>query len=214
LQRLTTLELVVRLRRRIGGVRAGSNGLIYGLSGLGQAVLDFGQDTTRRHRRVSNTKPAFQDHTLAVSETFVQLVERARAGRAEILDFTSEPRCWRRFSGMAGQVITLKPDAFVRLGVGEYEVSAFLEIDLDSESAPTIARKLGVYRAYWNSGTEQQRFGVFPKTWWLVPDTPRLEAITRTIRRLPAEAHQLFTVCLLSEAADQLTQAPTEGGAQ
>jgi hypothetical protein len=214
LQRLTTLELVVRLRRRIGGMRAGSNGLIYGLSGLGQAVLELGQDDSRRHRRMSETKPAFQNHTLAVAETYVQLVERARTGRAELLDFASEPQCWRRFSGMAGQIITLKPDAFVRLGVSGYEVSAFLEMDLDSESLPTISRKLGVYVAYWRSGTEQHRHGVMPKTWWLVPNAARLAAIRRTIQRLPAEARELFAVCLIAEAADQLTHVPAEGGAQ
>ncbi|WP_103336945.1 replication-relaxation family protein [Amycolatopsis sp. CA-126428] len=216
LQRLTTLELVVRLPRRIGGLRAGSDGIVYGLSGLGQAVLDLGHREPRRHRRVSYTKPAFQDHTLAVSELLVQLVDRARDDQAKLLGFTSEPNCWRRFSGLAGELITLKPDGFVRLGVddGRYEISAFLEIDLDSESAPTIRRKLGVYHAYWNSGIEQQRFGVFPKTWWLVPDAARLEAITRVIARLPEETQELFTVCLLSEAADQLTQVPLEGGAR
>lgn len=213
LQRLTTLGLVVRLRRRIGGVRAGSSGLIYGLSGLGQAVLDLGQDHSRRHRRVANTKPAFQDHTLAVSELYVRLVERARTGNAELLVFTSEPRCWRPFAGLAGQAVILKPDAYVRLGVGEYEISAFLEVDLDSESLPTIARKMAAYVAYWRSGIEQQHFGIFPKTWWLVPDAARLAAISRTIRRLSAEAQPLFAVCLLSEAADRLTQVPTEGGA-
>ncbi|TDP96387.1 replication-relaxation family protein [Labedaea rhizosphaerae] len=213
LQRLTTLGLVIRLRRRVGGVRAGSDGVIYGLSGLGQAVLDLGRDTRRRHRRVNETKPAFQNHTLAVSDVLVQLVDRARAGRAELLGFTNEPQCWRRFSGIAGQMITLKPDAFVRIGVGGYEISAFLEVDLDSESAPTIARKLVVYVAYWRSGTEQRRRGVVPKTWWLVPDTARLQSIARVIGRLPQEEQALFTVGLLPKAADLLTQAPSEGGA-
>jgi hypothetical protein len=215
LQRLSTLELVVRLRRRIGGIRSGSAGYIYGLSGLGQAVLDLGQDTAGRHRRVNETKPAFQNHTLAVAETYVQLVERARTGHGELLDFTTEPQCWRRFSGMAGEVVTLKPDGFVRLGVGGYEVSAFLEADLDSESAPTIRRKLDVYLAYWRSGIEQRHYDVFPKVWWLVPEAARLEVVARTIRQLPSDGQELFAVCLITEAADRLTQpVADEGGAR
>jgi hypothetical protein len=177
LQRLTTLQLVVRLRRRIGGVRAGSDGYLYGQSGLGQAVLDLGHDGTRRHRRAAETTPAFQDHTLAVAETYVQLVERSRSDAVDLQEFTAEPGCWRRFSGQAGQVITLKPDAFVRLGVAGYENSAFVELDLDTESLPTIARKADAYVAYWRSGIEQHRYGVFPRCWWLVPDTARREAI-------------------------------------
>jgi hypothetical protein len=215
LQRLSVLGLVVRLRRRIGGIRSGSAGYIYGLSGLGQAVLDLGQDAAGRHRRVNETKPAFQNHTLAVSETYVQLVERARTGHGELLDFASEPDCWRRFSGGAGEVVTLKPDAFVRLGVGGYEVSAFLEADLDSESAPTIRRKLDVYLAYWRSGIEQRHYDVFPKVWWLVPDVARLEVVARTIHQVPSEGQQLFTVCRLGEAAELLTQpVADEGGAR
>lgn len=214
MQRLTELGLIVRLRRRVGGVRSGSHGYVYGLSGLGQAVLDVGGEPGKRHRRVVETKPAFQLHTLAISEVCVRLVEHCRAGSAELLDFAGEPRSWRQFPGMAGQVATLKPDAFVRLGVGEYEVSGFVEMDLDTESLPTIARKLAVYIAYWRSGLEQRRHDVFPKTWWLVPDTARGHALARTITRLPAGAQELFTVCLIPEFVDLITQRPTEGGAR
>lgn len=214
LQRLTELGAIVRLRRRVGGVRAGSQGFVYALSGLGQAVLDLGHHPTHRRQRTADTKPAFQTHALAVSETVVRLVERCRTGQADLLDVAAEPRCWRRFPGLGGQTVTLKPDAFVRLGVSGYEVSAFVEMDLDTESLPTIARKLAVYIAYWRSGLEQQRLGVFPMTWWLVADTARGQAIARTIGRLPAETRALFTVCLASQFVDLLTQRPTEGGAR
>src|SRR6266545_969318 len=99
LRRLTELGLVVRLRRRVGGVRAGSQGFVYGLRGLGQSVLDLGQETPQRHRRVIDTKPAFADHVLAVAELCVSL--RERTGRdAQALEFVSEPACWRRFGGV------------------------------------------------------------------------------------------------------------------
>ena len=214
LQRLTELGLIVRLRRRIGGVRSGSHGYVYGLSGLGQAVLDVGREVPSRHRRVRDTKPAFQRHTLAVSEICVQLVEHCRAGEADLLEFAGEPRAWRRFPGLAGQTVILKPDGFVRLGIDGYEVSGFLEIDLDTESLPTIARKLAVYVAYWRSGTEDRQHGVFPRVWWLVPNTVRAQAIARTIARLPEEARPLFAVCLLADFTRLITHRPTEGGAR
>ncbi|WP_326955141.1 replication-relaxation family protein [Amycolatopsis sp. NBC_01286] len=213
LQRLFTLELVVRLRRRIGGLRTGSAGYLYGLSGLGAAVLDLGQAPSQRHRRAYEAQTAFQDHTLAVAETYVQLVERTRAGRAELLDFTFEPRCWRTFYGVGGALTTLKPDGYARVGIGGWEYSTFLEIDLNSESAPTIRRKLEAYVRYWNSGAEQRQYGVFPRVWWFVPDGTRAAVITREIHKLLKEARVLFRVGLLHEAADVLTQ-PTEGGAR
>src|SRR4051795_11692450 len=43
LQRLTALGLLTRLERRVGGIHAGSEGQVVGLSGLGHAVLDVGE---------------------------------------------------------------------------------------------------------------------------------------------------------------------------
>lgn len=214
LTRLTRLQTVVRLRRRIGGMRAGSQGFVYGLSGLGQAVLDVGNPTPRRHRRVVETKPAFAHHALAISELRVRLAEFAHELPAVQLNFAAEPGCWRPFAGLAGQTVVLKPDAFVRVQCDGYELSAFVEVDLATESLPTINRKLAVYVAYWRSGVEQDRHGLFPRTWWLVPDAARLTALQGVIARLPAETQPLFAVCLTADAVAHLTEVPTEGGAQ
>ncbi|RSM82554.1 hypothetical protein DMH04_25520 [Kibdelosporangium aridum] len=214
LQRLTELRLIIRLERRVGGVRSGSQGFCYVLSGLGQAVLDLEEPAPRRHRRVVETKPAFHNHALAVTETFVQVVERCRSRRAQLLEWSGEPRCWRRFAGSHGQVLTLKPDSYARLAMDDYELSTFLELDLDTESLPTITRKLDLYVAYWRSGIEQHRHGVFPAVWWLVPSLARLDAISSAVRRLPEDVRDLFTGSLIDEAADVLTQPNLEGGAR
>jgi len=211
LQRLTTLRLVVRLERRIGGIRAGSEGHLYALSGLGQAVLGVGGPIGRRRRPMGETKPWFQNHLLAVAELAVELTTHTRDGRVELLAFETEPACWRRFTGSGGQLITLKPDAFVRVGLGEYEQRAFIEMDLSTESLPTIEGKCRRYVAYWRTGREQQAHGVFPRVWWLVPSEPRLASIAGVIRRLAQEAQALFTVVLSSQAVDQLTGWPAAG---
>lgn len=214
LARFHRLGLVVRLRRRIGGVRAGSQGYIYGLTGLGLAVLDVGHPNPPRHRRVVETKPAFADHALAVAELRVQLTEFSRQHPGAQVDFAAEPQCWRTLPGPGGVVVTLKPDAFVQVERNGYELTSFVEVDMATESLPTIRRKLDVYVAYWRSGLEQERSNVFPRTWWSVPTTARAEAIQYAIRRLPAEARELFAVCLTDEAVTRLTEIPNdEGGA-
>lgn len=212
LQRLTELGAVVRLRRRVGGIRAGSEGHVYGLSGLGFAVLN--PEATQRYRRVPETKLAYAAHVLAVSELGVTLHERARAGRCVLSEFRAEPGCWRWFDGIGGRR-ALKPDAYARLDVEGYELSAFIEQDMDTESLPIIRRKLDLYVDYWRTGAEQDQHGVFPRVWWLVPDEHRLTAITNTIRQVSTDARDLFTVALTPEAADQLTRLPQlEGGPQ
>jgi hypothetical protein len=214
MRRLTELRVVIRLERRVGGVRAGSEGYIFGLSGLGHAVLALGQEDARRHRKVPETRLAFESHVLAVTELAVCLGEQATAGRCALEEFRAEPGCWRRFGGLGGGHRILKPDAFLRLGVGDYETSAFIEQDMATESLPTIGRKLAVYLDYWRSGIEQELYDVFPRVWWLVPHPKRLAALREAIQELPHEAHELFTVVLTQHAPGLLTRTPTlEGGA-
>jgi hypothetical protein len=211
-KRLAELRLIVRLRRRVGGLHAGSEGHVVGLSGLGQAVLDVGAEVPRRHRSISETKLAYQEHVLSVGQLLVDLTDQARAGRCELLQFDAEPDCWRRFAGIGGQRITLKPDAFVRLAIEEWEIANFIEQDMDTESLPTISRKCQVYLDYWRTGQEQHHHGVFPRIWWLVPDLGRLKGIARVIQRLPSEARDLFAIALTEEVADRLVQLPAPGG--
>lgn len=213
IKRLIELGVLLRLTRRIGGMRSGSDGQVVALTGLGHAVVNLSTGIAVRARSVIDRKLGFQDHLLAVNELYVALHEQAANETIELLEFQAEPDCWRGFSGVGGQLVTLKPDAFVRLGVGDYEVSAFIEQDRDTESLPTIARKCGVYLDYYRSGQEQHDHGVFPLVWWLVPSATRLEAIGRTIRRLPQEAHALFQVALSDEAVSRLIAVPGGGGA-
>lgn len=214
LKRLADLGLVVRLTRRVGGVRSGSEGYVFGLSGLGHAVLDIDQPVPQRHRRVPETKLAHQNHVLGVSELAVSLTEQARPGVFTVEELRAEPGCWRWFSGVSGERRTLKPDAFVSLGVGDFILSSFIELDMDNESLPTIARKCGVYVDYWRSGIEQRRHGVFPRVWWLVPHEDRQRGIRQVIARLPENVRGLFAVALTKDAVPQLIQlTDTEGGA-
>ena len=204
LQRLTDLRAVVRLERRVGGVRAGSDGHLYGLSGLGRAALMLTGDPLPGGKPIGTSKPAFQDHLLAVSELYVRLLERQRDGGGELLSFTGEPDCWRRYPGPGGGWITLKPDAFVALGVSEYEQHAFVEMDLGTESGPTLLRKCQRYVDYWRSGLAEQGGGIFPRVWWLAPSDVRLTQIAAVIARLTPDVQDLFATARISEAAEAL----------
>lgn len=208
LQRLSELGAVVRMARSVGGVRAGSQGYVYGISGLGQAVLTLDQSTSRRHRRTWETSPGHQNHVLAIAELYVSLVEATREGVIELLDFQPEPASWRTFGGHAGEPVTLKPDAFVRLGIGDVERSAFVEVDLSTESRTVILRKCRTYATYWQTGLEAQRHGVFPEVLWLVPDERRQARMREVLRRLPPDAQALFTVERRPDALPYLCTVP------
>ncbi|SCD56742.1 replication-relaxation family protein [Streptomyces sp. DvalAA-19] len=201
LTRLTKLGLVTRFSRTIGGIRAGSSGYIYGLSGLGQAVLDTGGPLGGKRRRVWESKPYFQDHMLEVAELYVQLVEQHRLGEGDLLAYDAEPAAWRHFTGPGGELVVVKPDAFIRIGTDAVERSSFVEVDLTTETLPTIRRKSQRYIDYWRSGMEQQRHGVFPKVVWLVQNERRAKRITGVIKKLSRDAQKLFAVGLLGNSA-------------
>jgi hypothetical protein len=211
LQRLSDLKLVVRLGRRVGGVRAGSSGFTYGLSGYGQAVIQVEGTYGKRRRRVWEVSPAFADHVLSVAELHVSLVEAQRRGELELLVFEAEPPCWRRFPGASGQAVILKPDAYVQLGIGELEHSAFIEVDMGTESAPTVARKCQTYISYWRTGVEQARHEVFPRVLWLASAERARHRIAGVLRGLPAEGRHLFEVALLADAISTLTDTARGG---
>ncbi|WP_369042455.1 replication-relaxation family protein [Streptomyces sp. Midd1] len=210
--RLTKLGVVVRFSRIIGGVRAGSSGYIYGLSGLGQAVLNTDGPLGGRRRRVWESKPYFQDHMLAVAELYVQLVERHRVGATELLAYDAEPANWRHFTGSGGELVQIKPDAYVRIGRAATEYSAFIEVDLSTETLPTIQKKSQRYIDYWRSGMEQQWRGVFPKVVWLVETERRRERIAGVIGKLALDGQALFDVGLLDDGP-QLLSGSNQGAA-
>ena len=211
LQKLTERKLIVRLDRRIGGERAGSAGYVYGLSGRGQAAIEIGGVYGGRRRRVWETKPAFLDHVLAVADIYVGLVEGAKTNAFELLAFDAEPAAWRTFPGRSGEAVRLKPDAYVQLGIGDFEHSSFIEVDLATESLTTIHRKCMTYIGYLRSGIEQAAEGVFPSVAWLTTTEHRASRIASVLKRLPAEAQRVFGVSLLSKATQTLTTTALGG---
>jgi len=211
LQNLSKRNLVVRLDRRVGGVRAGSSGYVYGLSGRGQAAIGIGGPNGGRRRRVWEIKPAFLDHVIAVAELYCSIIDGTRGAAFELLNFYAEPAAWRTFPGPSGELIRLKPDAFVRLGVGEYERSSFVEVDLATEGTSTLHRKCMTYLAYLRSGLEQTRYGVFPSVAWLTTTEQRASRIAAVLKRLPDEAERIFSVSLLTDAVTTLTTTAVGG---
>jgi hypothetical protein len=203
LARLAALEVLERLPRRVGGVRAGSEGLVFALGRGGQRLLAREQRSGRRVRRAYAPGARYLAHALGVCELYVALIEAQRGGLTELLAFDPEPACWRRYPGPYGAGFVAKPDAYVRLGVGEYELSWFVEVDMATEAQTTLAHKARRYVDLYRAGVEQSTRGVFPRVAWIAPDTARVEVIRAALGRLPNH-HELFVVTSASEAASVL----------
>jgi hypothetical protein len=206
LARLTEHGVLSRLERTIGGVRAGSAGYVYYLGPAGQRLLALhaGQGLIRGRTR-PEPGSRYVRHRLAVAEVYVEVREAERSGDVDVLALQAEPDCWRSFQDALGGRRDLKPDAFSRLGVGAYEESAFIEVDLGTESLNVISAKLKVYIDYYNSGTEQARHGVFPRVVWIVTGETRRAKLLDRCLRLPAQTRGLFAVTSPDQALKVIT---------
>ena len=201
LLRLTKLGLLARLPRLIGGVRAGSAGFVYHLDVAGQRLsMELGWQPKRRGRRSVTPGLLFLHHSLRIAELHVQLHEADRSRRIELLELTAEPVCWRSYDGIGSQRPTLKPDSFVRLGLGAYEDSYFVEVDRGTEGSRAVGHQLQAYVAYYRSGVEQTSRQVFPKVLWTAETDERVGMLAAGLLALPPDARQLFQVVPFDQA--------------
>lgn len=206
LLRLTRLGALERLPRPIGGVRAGSAGFVYRLGHVGlRLAIRRGLRPERRWRRSFAPGMLFVRHALAVAELHTVLVENDRSRSIELLELSAEPSCWRRYDGLGGQRLMLKPDTYARLGAGDYVDSFFIEVDRGTEGSRAIERQLEQYLAYFASGREQAEHGVFPKVLWLALDAKRVGIIEGCILSTAHGNRELFQVAHVTDAIEAMT---------
>ena len=194
------------MERRVGGVRAGAAGYIYFDAPAAQRLVTYWQgEGMRRPRAAYEPGRAFVRHRLAISESFVRLSEAERAGWLELLSFDSEPTV--PFSGAGGTRSVLRPDALVKVGVGDVELHSFLEIDCGNEGRTALTRKAQAYVAAWRSGATGR---VFPRVAWITTTERRAEVLTAACGTMPPEAWKLFVVTTFDRALDVLSAVPGE----
>lgn len=193
LTRLEHHRLIARLQRRIGGVRAGSSGIVWQLGSAGETLLRTMHGDAHR-RRYQPPSAAFTAHTLAVAELAVRLHELDHDHTVELISLDTEPACWHSFIGSHGIVQWLKPDLTVVTATDDYEDHWFLEADLATEHPPVVVRKAKLYQRYAATGAYQARHGLFPAVIWVVPSVARQQALQTALRADRAIQPKLFQV--------------------
>jgi hypothetical protein len=189
--------------RARGGVRGGSDSLIYSVGVAGVRLLTR---HGRPQKRLGTPSDRHIAHTLTICEVAIRLHEADRAGSVECIEAQAEPQCWRPFLGPMGARLILKPDLYLRVAIpgSAYEYRWLCEVDMATEHTGTLLAKCQRYLAHYRSGTEQHQHGVYPKVLWVVPDASRAAQIEEVLGRLPIEARRLFTVCEFEDATQFL----------
>lgn len=168
LARLRNCRVLGVLDRRIGGIRAGSEGLVYFMDTVGDRILRQG-DPGRSRRRFDEPSARFLDHTLAIVDVAVELTKEMRQRGGEVVRIDPELHARRHYQGLYGTEHVVRPDLYVELAArpGDDEVHAFfVEVDLGNEALPTLLAKCQAYEDYRASGIEQADYGGFPRIVW------------------------------------------------
>lgn len=205
LLRMTRAALLRRLDRRIGGARPGSEAFLYCLAPDGQRLLhrQRGESETRG-RWSAEPGQRTLDHRLAVADLYVWLTEAARSrDELEIASFAAEPASWRRYLGPLSDR-TLKPDAFVQIGLGDLELVWWIEVDRGTVSQRTRAQQAAQYREYWRSGAAGD---VMPRVLWIAK-TPEVAARATEAIDLTQPPIGLFVVATPDSAIVTLLEVP------
>lgn len=191
LARLREHRVLGVLDRRIGGIRAGSEGLVYYVDAAGDRLLR-GDQPTRKRRRFDEPSARFQDHTLAIADAAVGLIAASRAAGAEVVTVAPEWLAQRHYTDRLGRPQVLRPDLYVELAahLGAPDIEAFfVEVDLGHESLPTLVGKCLMYEDYRESGVEQRDYGSFPRVIWAM-DAYRSTTADRRRRTLQEALHR------------------------
>lgn len=211
LHRLQGHGLIQTLRRRIGGLHAGSAGYVWYLDSTGAWLQRHRAGRTKRSR-YNPPSTEFMRHRVAVGDIAVTLCELDRAGDIQLLHLQLEPECWRDFLGPHGAPVTLKPDLFFAYRVGDWEEYRFVEVDLGSENLQKIGRKIEIYLQHLNTGREARRWGVHPSVTWLAPDAPRTQALQTALEGhegVPAGFMDALEASLFADSIKRPKEATT-----
>ena len=197
LNRLMKCGLVNHLEKRVGGVRAGSQGLIWHITEAGIRLLMMYDGEEQGRKRIEEPSTTFLRHILAVTECYIQTVSICRCeNNMHLEQITIEPECWREYE-LGAKNISLRPDLFAETISDDYRDFWFIEVDLDTESVGSIISKCKRYHEYYNSDLEQKKNGVFPVVLFIVPDEKRKkkirEAISESFRGSRAKIFMVIT---------------------
>jgi hypothetical protein len=206
LKQLVGVGAIVPLERRIGTANRGSAQQRYALDSGGRRLLRLratDESLEARVRRPRIPSDRLTKHTLAVSELYVELVERSHVDGFSLGDFQVEGNAYWP-DGFGGW---MKPDAFVRLESGKtidywwYEADMPRhDSDLANESLPTIRSKCLAYLDFVRRG-QLGPDDVVPRVAIGEPSARQRDAVQAVVDALPAPAEFLFTVAELGKVA-------------
>ncbi len=177
--RLLALTLAGLLRRFFLGTIAGGAKAIYTLSPKGAQLVNVTAHAPRRRSDEALVADTFVVHQLAINDLYCSL----KYQKLPIPDVSF--RHWMTFYEPIQTGLRLIPDGYFELETSSGVLSAFLEVDLGSESLKVWKEKVSHYLQFALSGQYQTRFGQTQfRVLVLAPSERRLQSIRQVVAAL------------------------------
>lgn len=198
--RLIRWRVLRSLDRAIGGAISGSAQFVVGLDTVGILLAQEREYAAGLPgHRYAAPGDRFVRHTVATTQLLADLRVQVCNTPLLIQTFETEPRCWWP-DGLGGQ---LKPDAYVALADDRARDHWWIEVDLATESLPTLSRKLQRYVDFARRG-QLGPANVVPRVLVAILGDRRLAAVRSLCDRLPEPAPHQIVVAQDSEAAETM----------
>ena len=168
LDRLRRRGLVAATPRLAGGPGGGSARVVYSLTEAGYRLANA-LDPSRPARRPPPRTTLFIEHALMTADVALAFLRSARAhpGHHAI---AWEPD-WEAAERLGSLAVV--PDGHLRYATDDWEISAFVEVDLASERPRRFAQKIAKYLAAYRSASWRQRMTAWPLVLTITPDPAR-----------------------------------------
>jgi len=208
LRSLRKRGLIQANSRLVGGTGAGSARPVYQATEAGCRYLGR-IDPALRGLRPPSREALSPEHALACADVALAFVRAARShtGHA-VSDWESE----RRAAELLGSSRVV-PDGYIVYETSAWEIGAFVEVDLGTESPSRFARKVADYIAVLRSGSWRAQLPSWPLVLTVTPTVVRAKSLRRAtenvVRREP-DAERLAKVAEFDFAAlpDVLARGP------
>jgi hypothetical protein len=180
---VTTARILARLRRRglvaatprlVGGPGGGSARQVHHLTEAGFRFVRT-LDPALHNQRPPVRSSLFIEHALMTADVALAFHRFARANAGHALaEWAPEWQAAERLGSF-----TVIPDGHLVYATTEWELHAFVEVDLGSERPSRFARKIGAYLEVYRQGAWRKELASWPTVLTVTPDAARAAALRR-----------------------------------
>lgn len=208
IMRLRAAGLVSASTRLVGGPGGGSTRVAYFLLPRGIQVAQDLYGGARPPRRTSRGTFLLQ-HALATADVALAFQGAAQANPGhEVLQWECD---WQAAHRLGSSLVA--PDAHFVYATPEYELDAFVEVDLGTEGSLFFSRKIARYLDLYRDGSWRGRIPGWPVVLTVTPNAGRAELLRRATEALldaQGDAEQLRAQTEFAFAAlpDLLSRGP------